>query len=340
MNIKSVDALNAPALEQDLGYTGLDSWCKFIHDVYGYNTHRLVAYEKDLPVGALVFIEIKHPFFGHYLTTAPYGSYGGVVFKDTVVRDALLKEAELLAIQIGVKYVIARTINGASPPPKTWVQQPIYCTYQVVLSSSTQDLLASFSANHRNHIRKSQKSGIQVCFGHMELLDDAYQGLSICMHELGSPYHGKSYLRRMAESLGNTLEFAVLYDSKGKVAGSGVFITQGKTISNLHAIVRKEKRSQYAGELLYWSVIEHSISKKLEIFDLGRSLIGSGNETFKLKWAKRKVPLAYWYWLAPNQELPSINQHNPKFQAAISIWKRLPDFIVNTFGTYIIRGLA
>lgn len=181
---------------------------------------------------------------------------------------------------------------------------------------------------------------MRVRFGRMELLDDAYCGLSISMHELGSPYHSKSYLKTMAEILGETLEFAVLYDAQGKVTGSGVFITQGEMVSNLHANVLKEKRSLHAGELLYWSIIERSILKRLKIFDLGRSLIGSGNETFKLKWAQRKLPLAYWYWLAPNQELPSINQRNPKFQAAIAIWKRLPKFIVNATGTYIIRGLA
>ena len=131
-----------------------------------------------------------------------------------------------------------------------------------------------------------------------------------------------------------------MYDSQGKVSGSGVFITQGETISNLHANVLKEKRSSYAGEFLYWSVIEHAIAKKLKTFDLGRSLIGLGNEIFKLKWTQKKLPLAYWYWLAPNQELPSINQRNPKFQAAIAVWKRLPAFVVNFFGTYIIRGLA
>jgi hypothetical protein len=201
-------------------------------------------------------------------------------------------------------------------------------------------MLETFSANHRNHIRKSQRKGMTVRFGNLELLDDAYKGLSLSMHELGSPYHSKTYLRKMAEILGETLEFAVLYDAGGKVAGSGVFITQGDIVSNLHANVLKEKRSSYTGELLYWSVIERSISKKHSIFDLGRSLIGSGNETFKLKWAERKLTLAYWYWLAPNHSLPSINQRNPKFQVAIAVWKRLPAFIVNNLGTYIIRGLA
>jgi hypothetical protein len=87
-------------------------------------------------------------------------------------------------------------------------------------------------------------------------------------------------------------------------------------------------------------VIEHAIAKGYKTFDLGRSLIGSGNEVFKMKWAPKKQALAYWYWLAPGEHLPSINQKNPKFQAVIAIWKRLPACVVNLIGPYIIRGLA
>jgi len=340
MDIQRVDSLNVPMLEQNLGYTGLDSWGKFILDTYRFKSHRIVAYDNNLPVGVIVLVEIRHPVFGHYLTTAPYGSYGGIVFGNEGVLDTLLDETGHLARQLGVKYVTIRKMDDGTLPPKTWVPDPIYHTYRVVLPATAQELLESYSANHRNHIRKSLKQGNVVRFGHLELLDDAYKGLSVSMHELGSPYHRKSYLQKMAETLGNTLEFAVLYNMQGNVAGSGVFITQGLTVSNLHANVIKKYRSSYAGELLYWSVIDRAISKKMRIFDLGRSLVNSGNEVFKLKWVKEKTPLSYWYWLAPNHKLPSINQRNPHFQAAIAIWKRLPLPLANILGTYIIRGLA
>lgn len=75
-------------------------------------------------------------------------------------------------------------------------------------------------------------------------------------------------------------------------------------------------------------------------FDLGRSLIGSGNDVFKSKWAPEKKPLAYWFWLAPEQELPSLNQKNPKIQFAIAAWKLMPAFIIRPLGPYIIRGLV
>jgi FemAB-related protein (PEP-CTERM system-associated) len=296
--------------------------------------------ENSKPLAALSLVEVKHPIFGHYLITAPFGSYGGFAFENSMTRDLLLGEARNLAEQTKVEYVSIHHGKGESIPPDNWIQHPAYCTYLIDLPSTADKILKTFSSDHRNHVRKSTKKGFKIRFGHLDLLDDIYEALAQSMHELGSPYHTKTYLQKMAESLGNTLEFAVLYDLHGKVAGGGVFIYQGDTIFNLHANIFRRVRPAYAGEFLYWSVIERAIHKGLKTFDLGRSLIGSGNEIFKMKWQPRINLLAYWHWLAPGHSLPALNQKNPKFQLAIAVWKRLPAFIVRPLGPYLVRGLA
>lgn len=340
MNIQKVDSINTPHLENQLSYVGLDSWMNFVHEMYSHKIHRFVAMENNQTVGSLSLVEIKHPIFGHYLSTAPFGNYGGFAFENTSARDELLNSASQLAKEIEAEYVSIRFDQFDSPPPANWIQHPVYQTYLIDLNSSPDELLKKFSSDHRNHIRKSLKKGFQIRFGHLDLLDDAYEAIAKSMHELGSPYHAKNYLRKMAEALGETLEFAVTYDSRGKITGAGVFIYQDKTIFNLHANILHFARSNYAGEFLYWSVIEHAIQKGLVTFDLGRSLIGSGNDIFKSKWAPRKKLLSYWYWLAKGNEVPSLNQKSPKFQFAIAVWKRLPSFVVRLVGPYLIRGLV
>ncbi|WKZ38048.1 MAG: peptidoglycan bridge formation glycyltransferase FemA/FemB family protein [Anaerolineales bacterium] len=340
MNLQRVDSLDYPPLENALSFTGLDSWLDFLHDIYGCQTHRFAVTEDARPLGALALVEIKHPIFGHYLATAPFGSYGGFAFENATARDLLLDEVRRLAEDIKAEYISIRFNDGASPLPESWSQNPAYFTYLIDLPSNPDDLLKSFSPDHRNHVRKSLKKGFSIRFGHLELLDDAYEALARSMHELGSPYHSKTYLRKMAEYLGDTLEFSVLYNAQGKISGGGVFIQQDETVFNLHANVLRHARSSYAGEFLYWAVIQRNIQKGLKAFDLGRSLAGSGNEVFKMKWSPRKKLLAYWHWLAPGHELPSLNQKNPKFQLAIAIWKGLPAFIVRPLGPYLIRGLA
>ncbi|MFN8382406.1 MAG: GNAT family N-acetyltransferase [Anaerolineales bacterium] len=340
MKAQLVDSLNFASLEKKLSFAGLDSWLNLVHEMYGYKTYRYAVVENSQPLAALGLVEIQHPVFGHYLATAPFGSYGGLAFETPEARDLLLEAARRLAEDIKAEYVSIRFDEGASTPPDNWSQSPNYFTYLIDLPTTSDELLKTFSSDHRNHVRKSLKKGFQIRFGHLDLLDDAYDALAKSMHELGSPYHSKKYLRKMAELLGDTLEFAVLYNAQGKISGGGVFIYQNDTIFNLHANILRHARSAYAGEFLYWAVIERAIQKGLKTFDLGRSLVGSGNEVFKVKWSPRKQLLAYWYWLAPGHELPSLNQKNPKFQLVIAIWKRLPAFIVRPIGPYLIRGLA
>ena len=340
MKIQRVEALDFPSLESKLSFPGLDSWTNFVNAVYDYKIHRYAVLEEAQPLAAIALAEVKHPVFGHYLVTAPFGSYGGFAFETTTARDLLLEETRHLAEQIKVDYVAIRYEQGEAEPPANWIQHPAYNTYFVDLPTDPEAILKTFSSDHRNHIRKSTKKGFGIRFGHLDLLDDIFEALALSMHELGSPYHTKTYLRKMAEYLGNTVEFVVLYDSQGKVAGGGVFVYQGDTVFNLHANILRRVRSAYAGESLYWAVIERGIQKGLKTFDLGRSLVGSGNELFKMKWQPRKKLLAYWYWLAPGQSLPALNQKNPKFQFAIAVWKRLPTFIVRPLGPHLVRGLA
>jgi FemAB-related protein (PEP-CTERM system-associated) len=340
MKAQLVDSLNFPSLEKKLSFAGLDSWLNLVHEMYGHKTYRYAVIENYHALAALGLVEINHPIFGHYLATAPFGSYGGLAFETSEARDLLLDAARHLAEDVKAEYVSIRFAEGASTPPDNWQQSPNYFTYLIDLPTTPDELLKSFSSDHRNHVRKSLKKGFSIRYGHLDLLNDIYEALAKSMHELGSPYHAKNYLRKMAELLGDTLEFAVLYNAQGKISGGGVFIYQDDTIFNLHANILRHARSTYAGEFLYWSVIERAIQKGLKTFDLGRSLVGSGNEVFKVKWSPRKQILAYWYWLSPGHELPSLNQKNPKFQLVIAIWKRLPAFIVRAIGPYLIRGLA
>src|SRR5512134_1464862 len=105
MNIQRVQSLNVPSLEPQLSYIGLDSWMNFIHDMYGYHVHRFIALDGDRPLGALSLLEVKHPVFGHYLATAPFGSYGGFAYENNEARNLLVEEAGRLAKEVNAEYV-------------------------------------------------------------------------------------------------------------------------------------------------------------------------------------------------------------------------------------------
>lgn len=327
-------------LFSSVGFSGLDPWMFFAKKVYDHPVYRLVAHSDDEIIGWLALVHVRHPVFGQYLATSPFGSYGGFGYVSVAARNALLAEAQSLAGRLGVEYVNVRFGDGREVPPDGWMQSPLYSTFLVDLSQDPGPLLSSFSSDHRNHIRKSLKKGFTIRFGRLELLNDVYEGLARSMHELGSPYHGKDYLRAMADALGGAMEFAVMYDARGEIAGAGVFIFHNDLVTNLHANILRRFRPAYAGEFLYWSAIERYGGMRFKALDLGRSLNGSGNEAYKMKWRPRKVPLAYWYHLPQGGPIPELNQKSAKFQLAIRVWKLLPAFVVRALGPGLIRGVV
>jgi FemAB-related protein (PEP-CTERM system-associated) len=321
-------------------FTALDSWTGLVQEIYGYETHRFEAVQNNEVTGILALTHVQHPIFGNYLATSPFGSFGGFAFSSTEARDELLKQAQKLANELKVDYVVIRFMEEGNTPPSSWMQNPIYSTYLIDLPSNPDDLMKDFGHQHRKHTRQSLKKGFKVQFGHLELLDETYEALAQSMHELGSPYHSKKYLRTMASLLGDNLEFAVIKDGNDSLVGSAVLVYHGTTATNLHANILQKYRSDYAGECLYWNILEHYIQKGMKICDMGRSLNGSGNETYKTKWKPRKVPLAYWYYLPNGGHIPELNQKSPKFQFAIWMWKRLPAFAVRMLGPHLIRGIV
>src|SRR5262249_17995427 len=74
--------------------TDLAGWRRVLHDAYGLKAHFLAAVRDDRICGTLGLFEIRHPIFGHYLTTAPYGNDGGLHADHDEARDALVAHAQ------------------------------------------------------------------------------------------------------------------------------------------------------------------------------------------------------------------------------------------------------
>jgi len=319
------------------GYTALPEWAELAKKMYGYVTYPISIANRTQISAFAALTHIKHPIFGSYLTSAPYSSYGGIWFKDLESANILSTEIKKLAVLLGADYAMAR-FRGAVPTIwDGWIGSPIYQTYRINLAD--QGGLEQYSSNHRNHIRKALKKGFEIQIGGAELIEDTYQGLARSMRELGSPYHSKSYLTEMCSILNRKIDLAVVRFGS-KIVGAGVFIRHGKEVINLHANILREFRQHYAGEFFYWFMIQHYHEVGLDYFDLGRSLVGSGNEIFKLKWNPQVAPLNYWYYMPKGGNIPEMNQKSPKFQLAIAVWRHLPQFLVNQIGPHLINGIA
>jgi hypothetical protein len=90
--------------------------------------------------------------------------------------------------------------------------------------------------------------------------------------------------------------------------------------------------------LLYWQIHPARDRRGLRVLDFGRSTPNEGTFHFKKQWGAEPSPL-YWEYILLGGEAPKdLSPKNPKFGAAIAVWKRLPVSLTTALGPHIVRS--
>ena len=114
----------------------------------------------------------------------------------------------------------------------------------------------------------------------------------------------------------------------------------GDTVLPYYGGGTTQARGNGANDFLYWEVIRRAAERGLRQFDFGRSKAGTGAFAFKKNWGFEPEWLEYEYWLPDGQALPEKNPNNPRYKAAIEVWKKLPLPMANFLGPFLIGGLG
>jgi FemAB-related protein (PEP-CTERM system-associated) len=315
-------------------------WKTIIEKVYGLHSYWYLAERNGIVEGILALTLANHPIFGKYLATAPFGSVGGFYYDTKEAGEVLLKRAEELNRKLRTKYVLIRKYNDAGNPPSGWVNDPIYSSYMVNITDHTDNYYRNtLSRKTRACIRDSKRKGLFSRFGHFELLDDFWFVILRAMKELGSPYHSRAYLESILKIFGDKVSVNVLYTRDKLPCAAGLSIFHNDQVDFVYGPILNKYRSLNIGEYLYWSIIDENFKKGYRKINLGRSLDGSGNEQFKLKWRPSVHKMANWYYFSGNTKFPGLNQYNKKLKPAVALWSHLPVWFHELMGPYFISGV-
>jgi len=314
----------------------LSAWRRVVRDAYGLKSCFLAAVEEDRIVGALGLFEVRHPFLGHYLATAPFGNEGGLYFDDAAARDALLGEARELADRRKVDYLVIRTrgleLDGFHVDRH-------YSTAVIDLEGGADALWKSrLPAKTRNQVRRGMKEGFSLESGPDQLIS-FFDVFHEHMRDLGSPAHSMRFYESIIEHLGDRAEFIVVKDGRDLAAGALLFWTNGIAM-NLHTVALRKYNRRCPNYLIYWRMIEASCARGCRWFDMGRSVSDSSNIEFKANWGPQPLTLSYNYYLRKLKEVPNMDPRNPRYRLPIALWRKLPLFVTRNLGPRLIWGLV
>jgi FemAB-related protein (PEP-CTERM system-associated) len=190
----------------------------------------------------------------------------------------------------------------------------------------------------RTQIRKANKLGLSVSWGNDdEFIGQFYKVFSQNMRDLGTPVFPANLFAKLARAFGPNAEFGIVHLDTFPIAACfaihGDGLTEIPSAASLHAY-----RKTAANSLMYWNAIERAIARGQNVFDFGRSTLGSATYDFKKKWGAIPRPVTWQYYLRRG-DTQAMRPDNRKFALATRLWKQLPVAVTRVLGPMIVRGI-
>ncbi len=260
-----------------------------------------------------------------------FSSPGGLLADDEATAAALLVPA---------REVVARermALLELRDQRRRWdglVTIDEHVTMELELPRDAETLWKAFDAKLRNQIRKGQKSGFAVRWGH-----DAptfHRVLLENMRDLGTPILGPAYYRSVLEGYGD--DASVLIVAAGdQPAGTMLVVEHAGVAADPWASSLRRFFALCPNQIVYWEAIQRAIARGMRRFDFGRSQRDSGTYRFKEQWLARPVPLYYQYVFGTAPGAPTLEDQKHAFALAVRLWQHLPVSVAGVLGRGVKR---
>jgi FemAB-related protein (PEP-CTERM system-associated) len=315
-------------------------WRWLVERVFGHPAHYLLARRganvSDI-AGVLPLFEMKSLLFGHSLVSIPFAIGGGVASSDPEAAAALLRRGTELAERLGVDYLELRSETPAANDLPT---KDLYVTFRADLAEGEEAWQQRMDRKRRqmmNYVAKD-KAGFSWSVAGLEELPLFYRMFSESMRHHGTPVYPRLFLEQILDRFpGQTNLFFVHH--QGRPVAGVLNLLFRDVIMPFYAGADRSVRPRGVDDYMYLSILRWGRENGFRTFDFGRSKRGTGAYEFKSRWGMTEVPLAYQYHLVRAKELPNVSPANPKYQALIEVWKRLPLPLTQILGPRIIQRI-
>jgi hypothetical protein len=185
-------------------------------------------------------------------------------------------------------------------------------------------------------VRKAEKSNLTVERGGPELLTALYCVRAQYAHPARRsmpPFLPQRHARVPDRTR------IIVVRLKDQPIAAGLFYRTGTRQEVPWASSIREHNHLCPNHLMYWHAIESAVADGCQLFDFGRSTPFEGTYNFKAQWGARPMPLSWEYPFLHDGVIPDQSPKNPKYRAAIEAWRRLPLWVANGIGPWVVRNI-
>src|SRR5579864_846305 len=308
-------------------------WRRAVEKEFGFEPHYLVARDAGRIVGVLPLFLVSNPIQGRSLISSPFAVYGGICADHEAAASCLREAACQMAREERVQYLELRERNAAVDP--AFHTKELYVAFDQELPENPDRLIQGFPRDTRYMIRRAQKEGLRSTFD-LQYLEKFYDIYAYSVRHLGTPVFSLRWIRTLVDEFKDAAELTMVWYGEHAIAGVLSFRFRDWILPYYGGSLPEGRRFA-ANNFMYFEVMKHARETGLRFFDFGRSKIGTGAYAFKSQWNMREHALPYQFLLVERKDMPNFSPANPRFQAAISLWKRVPLPITKMLGPALLR---
>ncbi len=312
------------------------AWKKIIEQAFEKKSLYFYVEQEGQIRGIMPLIKFSGFLTGKVLISLPFVNYGGMIYDNEKVRDAILAELQEVREREDADSVELRT-SGYQQFELPERSNKI--TFLMDLPDSTDELMKQFKSKVRSQIRRPEKEEMYVKCGGSELLDGFYRIFCRNMRDLGTPVYGKKFFKTILNEIPDHSNIITVYTKNHLPVASAFIIGYGNIMEIPWASSLREYNRYSPNMLLYWEVMSEAIRQGRKIFDFGRGTKDGGTYRFKKQWGGEEVQLRWYYLLAEEAAMPELNKENPKYALAIRAWQKIPLSLANLIGPVIIKNI-
>jgi FemAB-related protein (PEP-CTERM system-associated) len=310
-------------------------WRHIFDGVFGHRCEYLIARRNREVVGVLPLVVFHSRLFGRFAVSLPFVNDGGVVANDADAARALLARAIQVARAADLSHLELRH--------RSRLFEDLPCKEHKVsmtlpLPPSTSTAWDGLDRKVRNQVRKAEKSELVVEAGGRNLIPAFYRVFAHNMRDLGTPVYSRRLFEAVCTEFSEETRVFLVRHQRTTVA-AGIAYRHRDSVEVPWASSLAAYRTMCPNNLLYWRVIEWAIGEGLRVLDFGRSTPFEGTYKFKQQWGAQPRQLYWEYWLDDGLQLPDHSPKNPRFGAAIAVWRRLPVAVSRVIGPTIVRNI-
>ena len=310
----------------------LIAWMRSIEATFGYKPRYLIAAEGGEVRAVLPLFLVSNPLMGKTLLSSPFAVYGGVLAASDADKAAMAAEVDARSRALGVGFTELRNAYPDQAAGFSGVTR--YVTFTERIGPDEEAMLEKIPRKVRYMVRKSLKQPFAMRVA--ESPDTFIDLYTRNLRRLGTPAFPRKHFLNLLRFFGKDVDVREVTLEDKVVSAVMTFYFRDQVLP-YYGASDPAYNNVAPNNYMYFELMRWGGRNGYTVFDFGRSKKESGSFDFKAHWGMDMRDLPYEMLLVKRKTLPNYSPNNPKYQAFIRMWQRVPLPVTRAIGPALIK---